>query len=55
LYPSGWWSATIVGKSDLSNFRESDSATKYFETVYYNIDIHKASLAQPEFFKKAFT
>jgi spermidine synthase len=55
LYPSGWWSATIVGKSDLSNFRESDSATKHFETVYYNIDIHKASLAQPEFFKKAFT
>ncbi len=54
LYPSGWWSATIAGKGDLSKFREVDSANKPFDTVYYNIDIHKASLAQPEFFKKAF-
>ncbi len=54
LYPSGWWSATIAGKSDLSKFREQDSANKQFDTVYYNMDIHKASLAQPEFFKKAF-
>jgi spermidine synthase len=54
LYPSGWWSATIAGKSDLSKFREQDSANKQFATVYYNVDIHKASLAQPEFFKKAF-
>jgi hypothetical protein len=23
--------------------------------VYYNADIHKAALAQPEFFKKAFS
>ena len=54
LYPSGWWSATIAGKGDLSKFREVDSANKPFDTVYYNIDMHKASLAQPEFFKKAF-
>ncbi len=54
LYPSGWWSATIASKTDLTTFREQDSANKPFETVYYNIDIHKASLAQPEFFKKAF-
>jgi len=54
LYPSGWWSATIASKSDLTTFREQDSANKSFETVYYNVDIHKASLAQPEFFKKAF-
>ena len=54
LYPSGWWSATIASKSDLTTFREQDSANKPFETIYYNIDIHKASLAQPEFFKKAF-
>ena len=54
LYPSGWWSATIASKADLSSFREQDSVNKPFETVYYNIDIHKASLAQPEFFKKAF-
>jgi spermidine synthase len=54
LYPSGWWSATIASKADLMTFREQDSASKPFETVYYNVDIHKASLAQPEFFKKAF-
>ena len=54
IYPSGWWSATIAGKSDLTTFREQDSANKPFDTVYYNVDIHKASLAQPEFFKKAF-
>ncbi|MDP2099270.1 MAG: polyamine aminopropyltransferase [Methylobacter sp.] len=54
LYPSGWWSATIASKGDLSKFREADSASKPFDTTYYNIDIHKAALAQPEFFKKAF-
>ncbi len=54
LYPSGWWSATIAGKRALTTFREQNSANKPFETIYYNIDIHKASLAQPEFFKKAF-
>ncbi len=54
IYPSGWWSATIAGKSDLKTFREQDSANKAFDTVYYNADIHEASLAQPEFFKKAF-
>jgi len=54
LYPSGWWSATIAGKGDLSKFREADSANKSFDTTYYNVDIHKAALAQPEFVKKAF-
>lgn len=55
LYPSGWWSATIASKAELSAFREQDCINKPFETVYYNVDIHKASLAQPEFFKKAFS
>ncbi|MDD1610974.1 MAG: polyamine aminopropyltransferase [Methylococcaceae bacterium] len=54
LYPSGWWSATIASKAELSAFREQDCANKPFDTIYYNTDIHKASLAQPEFFKKAF-
>ena len=54
LYPSGWWSATIASKADLTTFREQDSANKPFDTLYYNVDIHKASFAQPEFFKKAF-
>lgn len=55
LYPSGWWSATIASKGDLTKFREQDSANKPFDTTYYNVDIHRASLAQPEFFKKAFS
>ncbi|TAL53864.1 MAG: polyamine aminopropyltransferase [Methylovulum sp.] len=55
LYPSGWWSATIAGKTALSAFREQDSANKTFDTTYYNVDIHKAAMAQPEFFKKAFS
>jgi len=54
IYPSGWWSATIASKTDLTTFREQESANKPFDTIYYNVDIHKASLAQPEFFKKAF-
>lgn len=53
LYPSGWWSATMAGKASLNGFREEEAANKPFETVYYNADIHKAALAQPEFVKKA--
>lgn len=54
IYPSGWWSATIASKTSLSGFREHDSANKPFDTVYYNVDIHKGALAQPEFVKRAF-
>jgi spermidine synthase len=53
LYPSGWWSATIASKTQLPAFREQACADKAFATTYYNADIHKASMAQPEFFKKA--
>jgi spermidine synthase len=54
IYPSGWWSATMAGKSKLQGFREQDSANKQFDTLYYNVDIHKGALAQPEFVKRAF-
>jgi len=53
-YPCGWWSATIAGKNGIEGFREQDATNKPFETVYYNADIHKGALAQPEFVKKAF-
>ncbi len=53
VYPSGWWSATMASKSELNSFRERDAAGKSFPTSYYNLDTHKAALAQPEFFKKA--
>lgn len=54
IYPSGWWSATMAGKRELAQFREQEATNKGFDTIYYNADIHKASLAMPEFFKKAF-
>jgi spermidine synthase len=53
IYPSGWWSATMAGKSELAHFRADDAEHKPFATVYYNRDIHQGSLAQPEFFKTA--
>lgn len=53
-YPSGWWSATIASNAhDLAGFREMDVRSKTFKTRYYNADIHKAALAQPEFCKAA--
>jgi spermidine synthase len=53
IYPSGWWSATLASKSALA-FRENDCRHRSFDTSYYNLDIHHAAMAQPEFFKKAF-
>jgi spermidine synthase len=44
----------MAGKSSLNGFREQDAANKLFDTLYYNVDIHKGALAQPEFVKKAF-
>lgn len=54
VYPTGWWSATLGGKgADLSVFREQDARDKPFPTRYYNAEIHRAALAQPEFFREA--
>ncbi|HXR62172.1 MAG TPA: polyamine aminopropyltransferase [Rudaea sp.] len=53
-YPTGWWSATLARKgADLSTFRERGAATKPFATQYYNAEIHKAALAEPEFLLRA--
>lgn len=52
-YPSGWWSATLARKrGNLDTFREKDAAAKSFATQYYNLDTHRAALAQPEFLKR---
>ncbi len=52
-YPSGWWSATMACKDGSSTqFRAQDACQKTFATIYYNADIHRASLATPEFFRK---
>ena len=54
-YPTGWWSCTMARKgADLSDFRERGAATKKFPTRYYNVDIHRAALALPEFMREAF-
>jgi spermidine synthase len=54
VYPSGWWSATMARKDGkIQDFREAAARSKPFKTRYYNADIHRAALAQPEFCKEA--
>ena len=53
-YPTGWWSCTMARKGGtLDEFRERDAAGKPFATRYYNADVHRAALAQPEFMREA--
>lgn len=53
-YPTGWWSSTMACKGgDLAAFRETDAANKPFATLYYNAEVHRAALAQPEFMRTA--
>ncbi len=53
VYPTGWWSCTMAGKGKkLDVFREGDAREKPFVTQYYNVDIHRAALAVPEFMRR---
>lgn len=52
VYPSGWWSATIACKTGLSP-RLQDIQNQPFPTRYYNLAIHQAALAAPNFFIEA--
>lgn len=53
IYPSGWWSATMAGKTaGLADFRVEAAERKPFETQYYNAEIHRAALARPEFLRR---
>jgi spermidine synthase len=53
-YPSGWWTATLACKQDMTDlFREDDARNKAFDTGYYNADIHSAALSAPAFFHRA--
>jgi len=55
VYPSGWWSATLAGKATaLTNIREQDIVDRPFVTRYYNLGIHQAAMASPEFMLRAF-
>ncbi len=49
VYPSGWWSATLAGDTDLSIYRQRDAETRPFKTLYYNNRIHDAAFAQASF------
>jgi spermidine synthase len=42
----------MAGKgASLRNIREQDVADKGFATRYYNLAMHQACMAQPEFFR----
>lgn len=54
IYPSGWITGTMARKgAAIDGFREDAARERPFETRYYNAEIHRAALAQPEFFRKA--
>lgn len=53
LYPSGWWSATMAYKYSALHPRYSDIDVEVLQTSYYNADIHRASLAVPNFVAEA--
>ncbi len=53
VYPSGWWSGTVAAKRAIGAPRESDIQARPFKTRYYNLDIHRAAFAAPEFFREA--
>lgn len=53
VYPSGWWSCTMACKDGAIPAVRSDAGNKKFSTLYYNLDVHKASAVLPEFMKTA--
>jgi len=51
-YPSGWWSCTMAAKTgQIPEIRTDSVENKGFITHYYNMNIHRASRALPEFLK----
>lgn len=52
-YPSGWWTGTIAGQGDLTQFRREDAQNRPFETLYYTAEVHQASFALPHFLQQA--
>ncbi len=53
VYPSGWWSATLASKTGaIPAFRAQDAEQRPFDTHYYNVEVHRAAGAMPEFFRR---
>ena len=47
VYPSGWWSATMAGKSGfIDNIRETDINNKPFASQYYSYATHQAAMVE---------
>lgn len=54
VYPGGSITCTLASKGlALDDFRFEEAAAKTFPTRYYNAEIHRGALAQPEFMKEA--
>ena len=54
LYPSGWWSASLAQKTAGPLAERLDSAAvDALQTLYYNIELHRAAFAVPNFLKAA--
>lgn len=54
-YPSGWWSLTMAAaaRRDFSQFREEAARERPFPTRWYNPEVHRGALAQPQFLAEA--
>ena len=52
VYPTGWWSATLAAKNQITFGREDESKNLNFKTEYYNHAIHTGAFAVPAFLGK---
>lgn len=53
LYPSGWWSGSIAKKSAAPLVERLDAvAIAALDTLFYNVDTHRAAFAVPNFVRK---
>lgn len=51
-YPTGWWSCTMAAKNGQIAFARAAAAEVLaFPTQYYNAEIHRGSMALPQFLK----
>lgn len=54
VYPSGWWTCTLARKEgEFTGFRQADAERSDISTEYYNVAVHQAASAWPNFMKKA--
>lgn len=52
VYQSGWWSAAFAARQPGALARRDDARAPV-ECDYYNADMHRAALAQPQFVRRA--